>query len=102
MSEAYENSLLKNDRDFYRQMAKVGIPVMVQQLILVAVGICDTIMVGKLSEEALASGGTKNYAEIAQMFGIDANSKAFWESALKSIESEIDELEKLCDSTIRS
>ena len=56
----------------------------------------------KKYEEALASGGTKNYAEIAQMFGIDANSKAFWESALKSIESEIDELEKLCDSTIRS
>ena len=60
MSEAYENSLLKNDRDFYRQMARVGIPVMVQQLILVAVGICDTIMVGKLSEEALASVGAAN------------------------------------------
>ena len=55
----------------------------------------------KKYEEALASGGTKTYAEIAQMFGIDANSKAFWESALKSIESEIDELEKLCDSEIR-
>ena len=53
-------------------------------------------------EEALASGGTKNYAEIAQMFGIDANSKEFWESALKSIETEIDELETLCDSTIRN
>ena len=60
MTEAYENSLIKNDRDYYKQMARVGIPVMLQQLIIVAVGICDTIMVGKLSEEALASVGAAN------------------------------------------
>ncbi len=53
-------------------------------------------------EEALASGGTKTYAEIAQMFGIDANSRKFWDSALKSIEAEIDELEKLCDSALHN
>ncbi len=53
-------------------------------------------------EEALASGGTKTYAEIAQMFGIDANSRKFWGSALKSIEGEIDELEKLCDSALHN
>ncbi|MBQ3945106.1 MAG: hypothetical protein II670_05765 [Alphaproteobacteria bacterium] len=55
----------------------------------------------KKYEEALASGGTKTYAEIAQMFGIDANSREFWNSAMSSIENEIDELEKLCDSEIR-
>ncbi len=47
-------------------------------------------------EEVLASGGTKTYSEIASMFGIDANSKAFWKNALGSIEREIDNLEVLC------
>lgn len=56
----------------------------------------------KKYEEALASGGTKTYAEIAQMFGIDANSREFWDSAMLSIEKEIDELEKLCDSALRN
>lgn len=55
----------------------------------------------KKYEEALSSGGTKTYAEMAKVFGIDANSREFWNSALKSIENEIDELEKLCDSEIR-
>ena len=41
-------------------MATIGVPVMIQQLILVAVGICDTIMVGKLSEESLAAVGAAN------------------------------------------
>lgn len=72
MTEAYENSLIKDNKDFYRQMAKVGIPVMLQQLIIVAVGICDTIMVGKLSEEALASVGAANqifFIYIDSVFG---------------------------------
>lgn len=52
----------------------------------------------KKYEEALAAGGTKTYAEIANMFGIDANSRKFWDTAMCSIEEEIDQLEKLCDS----
>lgn len=51
-------------------------------------------------EEILSCGGTKTYSEIANMFGIDANSKEFWNSALNSIKSEIDELEALCDLAI--
>ena len=51
-------------------------------------------------EEALSLGGTKTYSEIANMFGIDAESKEFWNSALNSIKSEIDELEALCDRTL--
>lgn len=39
-------------------------------------------------EEALSSGGTKNYKEIAAMFDIDPTSKEFWNTALKSIERE--------------
>ena len=55
-----ENTTLIDNRDFYRQMAVIGVPIMIQQLILVAVGICDTIMVGKISEEALAAVGAAN------------------------------------------
>lgn len=51
-------------------------------------------------ETALSSGGTKNYREIAEMFGIDPTSKDFWISALKSIEKEIDNLEALCDQAL--
>ena len=60
MTEAYNNSLIKNNRDYYRQMVKIGFPIMMQQMIIVAVGICDTIMVGKISEEALAAVGAAN------------------------------------------
>ena len=51
-------------------------------------------------ENALSSGGTKNYREIAEMFNIDPTSKEFWVSALKSIENEIDELEAICDQAL--
>ena len=54
----------------------------------------------KKYEEALSSGGTKNYKEIADMFGLNPTSKQFWISALKSIESEIDNLEVLCDKAL--
>ena len=55
-----DNTLRMDNRSFFRQMATIGVPVMIQQLILVAVGICDTIMVGKLSEESLAAVGAAN------------------------------------------
>ena len=55
-----DNTLREDNRSFYGQMATIGVPVMIQQLILVAVGICDTIMVGKLSEESLAAVGAAN------------------------------------------
>ncbi|MBR6472626.1 MAG: MATE family efflux transporter [Firmicutes bacterium] len=45
---------------------------MIQQLIIVAVGICDTIMVGKLSEEALAAVGAANqvfFVYVDSVFG---------------------------------
>ena len=54
------NTLAENKSEFYRQMVRIGLPIMLQQLIIVAVGICDTIMVGKLSEEALAAVGAAN------------------------------------------
>lgn len=47
-------------RTFYRHMLKVGVPVMIQQLIVVGLNLVDTIMVGKVSENALAAVGAAN------------------------------------------
>ena len=52
-------------------------------------------------EEALSCGGTKTYSEIAAMFGINADSAAFWDDALGMIKLDVDELEALC-GTLRS
>ena len=45
---------------FYKHMLAVGIPVMLQQLVVVCLNLVDTIMVGKISEEALAAVGAAN------------------------------------------
>ena len=42
------------------EAVKIGFPIMIQQLIIFAVGLCDTIMVGKLSTQALAAVGSAN------------------------------------------
>ncbi len=49
--------ITNKDKSFYSTLLRVAIPVMFQQLIIVAVGLSDTLMVGKLSEEALAAVG---------------------------------------------
>lgn len=50
----------EDKRTFYRHMLKVGIPVMIQQLIVVGLNLVDTVMVGKVSENALAAVGAAN------------------------------------------
>lgn len=55
------NTLDKQDnRFFYAQMLSITIPVMLQQLVMVGLNLVDTIMVGKLSEKALAAVGAAN------------------------------------------
>ncbi len=51
---------IEDKKSFYRQMFAVGIPVMLQQLVVVCLNLVDTIMVGKISEEALAAVGAAN------------------------------------------
>jgi len=61
------------NREYYHRLWKIGFPIMVQQLIIVAVQLCDTVMVGKLSEEALAAVGAANqifFVYIDCMFGL--------------------------------
>lgn len=50
----------EDKRTFYKHMLKVGVPVMIQQLIVVGLNLVDTIMVGKVSENALAAVGAAN------------------------------------------
>ncbi len=50
----------EDKKSFYKQMFAVGIPVMLQQMVVVCLNLVDTIMVGKISEEALAAVGAAN------------------------------------------
>jgi putative MATE family efflux protein len=55
------NTLDKQDKKFfYAQLLSITIPVMLQQLVAVGLNLVDTIMVGKLSENALAAVGAAN------------------------------------------
>lgn len=55
-----ESLLSRGNKAFYMEAVKIGFPIMIQQLIIFAVGLCDTIMVGKLSTQALAAVGSAN------------------------------------------
>ena len=50
----------QENRTFYKQLLTVGIPVLIQQLIAVGLNLADTIMVGKVSSNALAAVGAAN------------------------------------------
>ena len=51
------NSLKNVNRQFYRKLTVVGIPMVIQQIIAVTLNLADTIMVGKVGENALAAVG---------------------------------------------
>ena len=50
---------IKED-NFYRRLTVIGIPMIIQQVIAVTLNLADTIMVGKVSENALAAVGAAN------------------------------------------
>lgn len=50
---------IKED-NFYRKLTVIGIPMVIQQVIAVTLNLADTIMVGKVSENALAAVGAAN------------------------------------------
>ena len=50
---------MKQD-NFYRRLTLTGIPMVIQQVISVTLNLADTIMVGKVSENALAAVGAAN------------------------------------------
>ena len=62
------NNLSEINRNFYRKLMIVGIPMVIQQVIAVTLNLADTIMVGKVSENALAAVGAAN--QIYFIFGV--------------------------------
>lgn len=54
------NNLNEEKTLFYRKLFKVGIPVLIQQIVSIGLNLVDTIMVGKVSENALAAVGAAN------------------------------------------
>ena len=61
-------TLAAENRDFYRKLTITGIPMVLQQIIAVTLNLADTIMVGKVSEEALAAVGAAN--QVYFIFGV--------------------------------
>ncbi len=49
------DSFIVKDRNFYKKMFSIAIPMVLQNLINVAVGLLDTVMLGQLGEVALSS-----------------------------------------------
>ncbi|MCI8608217.1 MAG: MATE family efflux transporter [Firmicutes bacterium] len=60
MSKVEQINLNEENRIFYRKMMRIGIPVLIQQIISIGLNLVDTIMVGKVSENALAAVGAAN------------------------------------------
>ena len=61
-------NLNEADQSFYRKLLVVGIPMVIQQVIAVTLNLADTIMVGKVGENALAAVGAAN--QIYFIFGV--------------------------------
>jgi len=53
-------NLNEENRIFNAKILKVGIPVLIQQIVSIGLNLADTIMVGKVSENALAAVGAAN------------------------------------------
>lgn len=53
-------NLNEENRIFTSKIIKIGIPVLIQQIVSIGLNLADTIMVGKVSENALAAVGAAN------------------------------------------
>ena len=58
MSQGY--NLNEEKTLFYKKLFKIGVPVLIQQIVSIGLNLVDTIMVGKVSENALAAVGAAN------------------------------------------
>ena len=48
------------DKEYYKAILTIGVPVLIQNLISIGLNLLDTLMVGKLGEEELAAVGSAN------------------------------------------
>ena len=77
--------LFVRDRDFYRTVVKIAIPISLQSLITIGVNMVDNIMVGSLGEVALSSVSLANtFIHVFQIFcmgigmGASVLTSRFW------------------------
>lgn len=66
--------------NFYRELLRVAVPVFLQQMIIVTVNMVDTVMVGNLSENALAGVGAANqiyFIYIDMVYGLLSGASVF-------------------------
>ena len=53
-------SIYKKDKDFYRRLFIIALPIVIQNLITSSLNMLDTMMIGKVGELELASVGIAN------------------------------------------
>ena len=76
----HELELHEETRIFYRKLFKVGVPVLIQQIVSIGLNLIDTIMVGKVSENALAAVGAANqvyFIYSVMIFGIFSGASVY-------------------------
>ena len=69
MSGENLNNLKNVNRQFYKKLTIVGIPMVIQQVIAVTLNLADTIMVGKVGENALAAVGAAECGIVPEAAG---------------------------------
>jgi putative MATE family efflux protein len=68
------------DRDFLKTMFRIGLPVMIQNLIQTSLNMVDTVMIGQVGKEAIAAVGLANqifFVMILLVFGINSGASVF-------------------------
>lgn len=60
MKETHYTLTVDQKSDFYKKMITIAIPVIIQNIISIGLGMADTMMVGKLGEDQLAGVGAAN------------------------------------------
>lgn len=69
-----------HDRQFINTTLKIGIPVMIQNLIQTSLNMVDTVMIGQVGKEAIAAVGLANqvfFVMILLIFGINSGASVF-------------------------
>lgn len=72
--------LEKEIREFYRTLFKIGIPVMIQNLLSTVLNLLDTLMIGQVGKSQLAAVGLANqvfFVMILLVFGINSGASVF-------------------------
>lgn len=73
-------NFLFSDKEFYRRLIRLATPITLQQLIIVAVGMADVMMIGQLGETSVAAVGLADqmsFLLFLMLFGISSGAAIF-------------------------